>query len=77
LDRGNSVGQSQPDFDGGDPDKDNEIAAEHDSAMLISTLRETYGPEFACGELGTAKLTDVLHRLDKQSLARLIEDWLR
>jgi REase_AHJR-like len=40
---------------------------------LISTLRKTYGADFAKGLRGESKLSDVLHRLDKISLDKLAQ----
>jgi hypothetical protein len=42
--------------------------------MLIRTLRVKYGYAFANGESNTAKLIDVLERLDEPSLRYLIRD---
>jgi hypothetical protein len=67
--RGNSVENLPPNRDHDDTPRD--------SAFLISALRERYGQDFAPGEAGTAKVSDVLHRLDPRSRAKLIEDWLR
>src|SRR5580700_3849067 len=39
----------------------------------IRTLRVRYGAGFAPGERAELKLIDVLHKLDNQSLGRLIE----
>jgi hypothetical protein len=49
-------------------DKDGEISKKHGNT-LISILRETYGLDFARRESDTAKLGDVLHRLNEPSLA--------
>jgi hypothetical protein len=38
------------------------------ATRLIRTLRKTYGPGFASGCADDAKLSDVLHKLDEQSL---------
>jgi hypothetical protein len=61
----------QPSLDGRHRDKDGEISRKHGNT-LIRTLRETYGANFAKGEWGDARLGDVLHRLDEQSLAALL-----
>jgi hypothetical protein len=66
------MGLSQPGLDDRHSDKDGEISKKHGNT-LISTLRETYGPSFARGESGAAKLGDVLHRLDEPSLAALVQ----
>ncbi len=42
--------------------------------MLISTLRQTYGANFAPGLSGHMKLNDVLHILDEPSLSQLVRD---
>jgi hypothetical protein len=63
---------TQPGLDGRHRDKDGEISKKHGNT-LIGTLRETYGPDFARGEADTAKLEDVLHRLDEPSLAALVQ----
>jgi hypothetical protein len=54
-------------------DKDGTIAKKHGNT-LIRTLRMTYGPGFAprCAERD--KLADVLHRLDDESLSKLVRD---
>jgi hypothetical protein len=68
------MGLSQPGLDDRHRDKDGEISKKHGNT-LISTLRETtYGPSFARGESGAAKLGDVLHRLDEPSLAALVRN---
>ena len=54
-------------------DKDGTIARKHGNT-LISTLRQTYGQKFAPGIDGNAKLSDVLHQLDKPSLTHLMRD---
>ncbi len=64
---------SQPGLVGRHRDKDGEISKKHGNT-LIRTLRETYGPDFARGESNTAKLGDVLHRLDARSLASLVRN---
>ena len=63
---------TQPGLDRRHRDKDGEISKKHGNT-LIGTLRETYGPDFARGESDTAKLEDVLHRLDEPSLASLVQ----
>jgi hypothetical protein len=54
-------------------DKDGAISRKHGNT-LISTLRQTYGANFANGEPDNAKLSDVLHRLDEPSLRHLIKN---
>jgi hypothetical protein len=54
-------------------DKDGQIAAQH-GETLISSLRRTYGQEFACNVPGHFKLSEVLHALDDQSLNCLISE---
>lgn len=53
-------------------DKNGEISRKHGNT-LISTLRKTYGDGFAAGEPATAKLSEVLARLDEPSLSKLIK----
>jgi hypothetical protein len=54
-------------------DKNGEISRKHGNT-LISTLRKTYGPNFAKGCDDHEKLGDVLHKLEEQSLTHLIHD---
>ena len=54
-------------------DKNGAISKKHGNT-LISTLRKTYGDSFAKGEPDTAKLSDVLDRLDEPSLSQLVKD---
>jgi hypothetical protein len=61
----------QPGLDQRHRDKDGTIARKHGNT-LIGTLRRTYGENFAGGIADTEKLSDVLHRLDDQSLAQLV-----
>jgi hypothetical protein len=62
----------QPGLDDRHRDKDGRIAKKHGNT-LISTLRNIY-PGFAPKEHGTAKLIDVLDRLDEPSLTKLVKD---
>jgi hypothetical protein len=62
----------QPGLDGRHRDKDGRIAKKHGNT-LIATIRLTY-PGFAPKERGTAKLIDVLERLDEPSLTKLVQD---
>jgi hypothetical protein len=41
---------------------------------LMSTLRKHYGPGFAKGCGDDETLSDVLHKLDDQSLSQLVRD---
>lgn len=63
----------QPGLDGRHRDRNGEISRKHGNT-LISTLRQTYGRDFAPNEPGNAKLSDVLHQLDEPSLSRLVKD---
>jgi len=54
-------------------DKNGEISKKHGNT-LIRTLRKTYGANFAEGCNDNEKLSDVLQKLDEQSLSRLIRD---
>lgn len=63
----------QPGLDNRHRDKDGEIAKKHGNT-LVSTLRQTYGAEFAPGRSGDEKLKDLLHDLDEPSLTHLIRD---
>ena len=53
-------------------DKDGEISRKHGNT-LVSTLRDTYGPDFAPGIRSDAKLSTVLDKLDAASLSKLIK----
>jgi hypothetical protein len=55
-------------------DKRGEISQRHGNA-LIRTLRKTYGAKFAKDCADNEKLSDVLERLDKQSLSKLRRDY--
>lgn len=67
------MAQTQPGLDDRHRDKDGKISAKHGNT-LISTLRQTYGANFAKDEPAGAKLSDVLHRLDEPSLRQLIQN---
>ena len=54
-------------------DKNGEISRKYGNT-LIRTLRKTYGEHFAQGCADTAKLSDVLLKLDDPSLGHLIRD---
>jgi hypothetical protein len=62
----------QPGLDGRHRGKDGRIAKKHGNS-LVASLRLTY-PGFAPKEKGTAKLIDILDRLDEPSLTHLIKD---
>ncbi len=62
----------QPGLDGRHRDKDGEISKKHGNS-LISTLRKTYGQDFAPKLKDTDKLSDVLDKLDESSLTKLIQ----
>ena len=63
----------QPGLDNRRSDRNGEIAKKHGDT-LVSTLRQTYGAEFAPGRPGHEKLKDMLHDLDEASLTHLIHD---
>ena len=54
-------------------DKNGEVSRKH-GHTLISTLRKSYGPNFAKGCDGHEKLGDVLHKVEEQPLTHLIHD---
>ncbi len=54
-------------------DKNGEISRKHGNT-LISTLRKTYGADFAKGCAESEKLSDVLHKMDEPSLSKLVRD---
>ncbi len=54
-------------------DKNGPIAQEYGNT-LIRTLRVKYGFTFARGESNSAKLIDIIVRLDDPSLRQLIQD---
>lgn len=63
----------QPGLDQRHRDRNGEIGRKHGNT-LISTLRRTYGQNFAPGIPGHMTLGDVLHRLDEPSLSQLVRD---
>ena len=67
---------TQPGLDQRHRDKNGEIGKKHGNT-LISTLRQTYGANFAPGFPGHMKLSDVLHALDEPSLSQLVRDLRR
>lgn len=54
-------------------DKDGEISKKHGNT-LVGTLRKIYGQSFAAGHPETAKLSEVLHKLNETSLSQLRRD---
>ena len=50
------------------------IDARHRGNALIRTLRKAYGAGFAKGCNDEEKVSDVLHKLDEQSLTHLVHD---
>jgi hypothetical protein len=55
-------------------DKDSEISRKHGN-ILVSRLRTSYGSGFAEGCADDDKLSDVLAKLDKRSLSKLVRDY--
>jgi hypothetical protein len=55
-------------------DKNGEISRKHGNT-LVRTLRKIYGSGFAPNFPDTAKLSDVLHKLDEPSLSHLHRDY--
>jgi hypothetical protein len=55
-------------------DKSGEISRKHGDT-LIRTLRKTYGANFAKDCADDEKLSDVLAKLDRASLYRLMRDY--
>ena len=43
--------------------------------VLVGTLRRTYGENFAQGVRSDTKLRDVLRKLDRESLSKLVHDY--
>lgn len=64
---------SEPPLHGRHRDKNGEISKKHGNT-LVSTLRQTYGPNFAKGHADSQRLSDLLHELDEPSLRQLIKD---
>ena len=54
-------------------DKEGEISRKHGNT-LIGTLRISYGRGFAKGCADSERLSDVLAKLDKRSLHKLVRD---
>jgi hypothetical protein len=61
----------QPGLDDRHRDKNGEISRKHGNT-LVSTLRQTYGPNFAPGIDGNVRLSQVLDQLDVASLSQLV-----
>lgn len=62
-----------PGLDSRHRDKHGEISKKHGNT-LVRTLRKIYGSSFAAGHSETEKLSDVLAKLDKNSLSKLTKD---
>ena len=60
-------------IDGRHRDHNGEISKKHGNA-LVRTLRKIYGSTFAAGHPETAKLSDVLAKLNETSLSQLVHD---
>lgn len=54
-------------------DNDGEIRQKRGDT-LIKTLRKTYGPDFAQGVRGDARLDTLRERADGESLSKLVKD---
>lgn len=54
-------------------DKNGQISKKHGNTLL-STIRKIYGHSFAAGHPDTAKLSDVLEKLNETSLSQLQRD---
>ena len=63
----------EPGLDDRHRDKNGEISRKHGNT-LVRTLRKIYGPGFAPNFPDTAKLSDLLHKLDEPSLSKLHRD---
>jgi hypothetical protein len=61
-------------FDARYRDKDGEISRKHGN-VLVGRLRTSYGGRFAQGCANDDKLSDVLAKLDEQSLFKLVRDY--
>ena len=64
----------EPGLDQRHRDRNGEISRKHGNT-LISSLRQTYGPNFAPGFSGQAKLSEVLQTLDAPSLTQLVRSF--
>jgi hypothetical protein len=63
----------QPGLDDRHRDKNGEISRKHGDT-LISTLRQTYGRNFAPEFGGNVRLSQVLQCLDEPSLSQMVRD---
>lgn len=63
----------EPGLDDRHRDKNGEISRKHGNT-LVRTLRKIYGPSFATGKPETAKLSEILADLHKNSLSQLVKD---
>lgn len=54
-------------------DKNGQISKKHGDT-LVSTLRKIYGQSFAAGHPETAKLSEILQKLNETSLSQLHRD---
>ena len=61
----------QPGLDQRHRDANGEISRKHGNA-LVGTLRQTYGRHFAPGEHDNMKLSEILLKLDEESLRKLV-----
>jgi hypothetical protein len=64
---------ARPEAESRHRDKNGEISKKHGNT-LMSTLRKSYGADFAKGCADNERLSDVLHKLDEPSLSKLIRD---
>jgi hypothetical protein len=64
---------SKPGIDHRHPNKDGEICGKHGNA-LVGTLRKIYGQGFAAGHPETAKLSEVMLKLNETSLSQIRRD---
>ena len=64
---------SKPGLDHHHHNKDGEISGKHGNA-LVRTLRKIYGQGFAAGHPETAKLSEVMLKLNETSLSQIRRD---
>jgi hypothetical protein len=64
---------AQPERHSRHRDDNGEISKKHGNTF-VSTLRKSYGADFAKGCNDNERLGEVLHRLDEPSLSQLIHD---
>jgi hypothetical protein len=64
---------SKPGLDHHHRNKDGEISGSHGNA-LVRTLRKIYGKGFAAGHPETAKLSEVMLKLNETSLSQIRHD---